>query len=260
MKKPLIFVTNDDGVGSGGLQAAIGVARKFGRVVAIAPERPQSGMSHAISMYRPLYLHKVREEEELAIYACDGTPVDCVKMAFDHLLKDEKPVMAISGINHGSNSAISVIYSGTMAAAVEASFYSTPSVGLSLLDHSPDADFSGAVLYAEKIISELLRTPVELPLCLNVNIPAIPAEEIAGIRVCRQNRGYWKEEFYCCKDPRGRDYYWLTGDFYNMEPEATDTDEWALANNYVSIVPVQADLTRHDQIAKLKGNFDNNFF
>jgi len=253
MKRPLIFVTNDDGVGARGLQTAIGIARKFGRVVAIAPERPQSGMSHAITMYRPLYLRKVHEEEDLMIYACDGTPVDCVKMAFDHLLKDDKPALAISGINHGSNSAISVIYSGTMAAAIEASFYDTLSVGFSLLDHTPDADFTGAALYVEKIISKLLNTAVELPLCLNVNIPAIPAEAIAGIRICRQNRGYWKEEFYCRKDPRGHDYFWLTGDFYNMEPEATDTDEWALANHYVSVVPVQADLTHHSQINTLKG-------
>ena len=257
MKKPLIFVTNDDGVNARGLQAAIGIARKFGRVVVIAPERPQSGMSHAITMYRPLSLRKIREEEDFTFYACDGTPVDCVKMAFDHLLKDDKPVMALSGINHGSNSAISVIYSGTMAAAMEASFYHTPSVGFSLLDHAPEADFTGATLYAEKIVSALFRANVKLPVCLNVNIPAIPAEEIAGIRICRQNRGYWKEEFYCRKDPRGNDYYWLTGDFFNMEPEATDTDEWALNHHYVSVVPVQVDLTDHNRINELAGYMSN---
>lgn len=251
MKKPLIFITNDDGVRAKGLWSIIEAARKVGRVVAIAPEHPQSGKAHAITMYSPLYLRTVKDEEDFKVYACSGTPVDCVKMAFDHIFKDNLPDVSISGINHGANSAISVLYSGTMGAAIEASFYGKPSIGLSLLDHSEDADFSAAVVYGERIIRDILASNTELPLCLNVNIPAVPAEEIKGIRVCRQNMGYWKETFVCRKDPRGKDYFWLTGSFYNMEPESTDTDEWALANNYVSVVPIQSDMTNHGQLEHL---------
>lgn len=252
MKRPLIFITNDDGVKAKGLWTIIETARKIGRVVAIAPEHPQSGKAHAITMYSPLYLRTVKEEDGLTVYACSGTPVDCVKMAFDHIFKDHLPDISISGINHGSNSAISVLYSGTMGAATEASFYNRPSVGLSLLDHDEDADFSAAAVYGEKIIRTILEKEITLPLCLNVNIPIGTLEEIKGIRICRQNMGYWKETFVCRQDPRGKDYFWLTGNFHNMEPESTDTDEWALANNYVSIVPIQADMTDHDRVTELR--------
>lgn len=261
MSKPLIFITNDDGVNARGLQAAIRVARKFGDVVVVAPEVTQSGKSHAITMYSPLFLREVKMEEGLKIYALNGTPVDCVKMAFDHLLKDEKIALVISGINHGSNSAISVLYSGTMGAAVEGSFYGSPSVGLSLLDHDDNPDFSAAEVYATRIVEQVLEGKFPTPLCLNVNIPVAPLEHIKGIRVCRQNKGYWKEEFFCRQDPRGKNYYWLTGDFFNVEPEATDTDEWALANGYVSVVPVQVDLTDYTRMEVLKSAFptdDNN--
>lgn len=252
MKKPLIFITNDDGVRAKGLWSIIESARKIGRVVAIAPEHPQSGKAHAITMFSPLYLHAVKEEEDLTVYSCSGTPVDCVKMAFDHIFKDHLPDISVSGINHGSNSAISVLYSGTMGAAIEASFYDRPSVGLSLLDHSEDADFSAAAVYGEKILRTVLENETEMPLCLNVNIPAVPQDKIKGIKICRQNMGYWKETFVCRKDPRGKDYFWLTGSFLNMEPDSTDTDEWALANNYVSVVPIQSDLTNHKQAEDLR--------
>ncbi len=252
MKKPLIFVTNDDGVGAKGLDYAVRVARKFGRVVVVAPEQTQSGMSHAITMYRPLYLRKVRQAEDLVVYACSGTPVDCVKMAFDHLLRDERPALAISGINHGSNSAVNVLYSGTMGAAIEASFYDIPSIGFSLTDHDPEADFEAAAIYAEKIVRKVLDEQVAPPFCWNVNIPVAAEAEIKGIRICRQNAGYWREEFERRTDPRGHDYYWLTGGFCNMEPHATDTDEWALKNNYVSVVPIQIDLTHYRQIEQAR--------
>lgn len=254
-KKPLIFVTNDDGFDAKGFKALLSVARKFGRVVAIAPERTQSGKSHAITMFSPLYLRQVRDEEDLQVYACSGTPVDCVKMAFDHLLKDEFPDLTLSGINHGSNSAISVLYSGTMGAAIEASFYGRPAIGFSLTDHDPDADFDASMLYAESIVGKVLELPQDKPLCFNVNIPAVPYEDVQGVKMCRQNEGYWQETFVCRKDPRGKDYYWLTGDFLNTEPDSTDTDEWALRNNYVSIVPIQIDMTNHRQIEELGGLF-----
>ena len=231
-EEKLILVTNDDGYDSKGLVAAVEVARAFGRVVVVAPETTQSGMSQAITMYNPLYLRCVRKEEGLEVYSFSGTPVDCVKMAFDYLLRDERVDLVISGINHGSNSAVNVLYSGTMGAAIEGSFYDCPSVGLSLDDHGADADFEAAVVYGKRIVRSVLEKKVELPLCLNVNVPVGKPGELHGIRLCRQNRG-------------------LTGDFVNGEPGAEDTDEWALAHGYVSIVPVQVDLTDYRQLAAL---------
>ena len=207
MKKPLIFVTNDDGVGAKGLQSAIRIARKFGRVIAVAPEACQSGRSHAITMLSPLYLRKVSEESDLTIYACDGTPVDCVKLAMDFLLREDKPDYMISGINHGSNSSIAVIYSGTMGAAIEASLYDIPSIGLSLLTHDPDADFEAAEHYGAKIVGDIIASAAPPPLCLNVNIPAVERSQIRGVRVCRQNRGFFCEDFERRLDPRGREYF-----------------------------------------------------
>ncbi|MBP3425358.1 MAG: 5'/3'-nucleotidase SurE [Rikenellaceae bacterium] len=255
MSKPLIFITNDDGVRAHGLQAAIRIARKFGDVVVVAPEQTQSGMSHAITMYSPLFLRRVQQQEGLTVYALNGTPVDCVKMAFDHLLKDQKVDLVISGINHGANSAISVLYSGTMGAAVEGSFYGSPSIGLSLLDHDDNPDFTAAEEFGTRIVEGVLRGDIPTPMCLNVNVPVGPVESLNGIRVCRQNKGYWREEFFCRRDPRGKEYYWLTGDFCNAEPEATDTDEWALSHGYVSIVPVQVDMTDYSRMAALKAKF-----
>lgn len=252
MKERLILVTNDDGYASRGMAAAIEVARSFGRVVVVAPETTQSGMSQAITMYNPLYLRRIREEEGLSVYAFSGTPVDCVKMAFDYLLLDQRVDLVLSGINHGSNSAVNVLYSGTMGAAIEGSFYGCPTVGLSLDDHSADADFDAAVEYGRRIVGEVLKG-VGLPFCLNVNVPVGRPEAIRGIRLCRQCRGFWREEFFRREDPRGREYYWLTGAFVNREPEAEETDEWALAHGYVSVVPVQVDLTDYAQLRQLKG-------
>ena len=250
-EEKLILVTNDDGCDSKGLAAAVEVARAFGRVVVVAPETTQSGMSQAITMYNPLYLRCVSRQEGLEVYAFSGTPVDCVKMAFDYLLRDQRVDLVVSGINHGSNSAVNVLYSGTMGAAIEGSFYDCPSVGLSLDDHSEDADFEAAVVYGKRIVRSVLEKKVELPLCLNVNVPVGKPGELHGIRLCRQNRGFWREEFYRHEDPRGRAYFWLTGDFVNGEPGAEDTDEWALAHGYVSIVPVQVGLTDYRQLAAL---------
>ncbi len=227
MNRPLIFITNDDGVNARGLKAVIEVARRFGRIIVVAPEVTQSGMSHAITMYRPLMLRTIEKSDDLTIYACSGTPVDCVKMGYDYLFSGERPALNISGINHGSNSAINVLYSGTMGAAIEASFYGSPSVGFSLDDHSQDADFDASAIFAEKLIGDILGARINEPLCLNVNIPAGRPEQIKGHSICRQNQGYWKEEFYCRQDPRGKDYFWLTGSFFNVEPDATDTDDMA---------------------------------
>lgn len=248
----MIFITNDDGVGAKGLQTVTEVARRHGRVVVIAPEQSQSGKAHAITMFQPLYLTLKEQSEDVSIYACSGTPVDCVKMGYDYLFTEERPSLNISGINHGSNAAISVLYSGTMGAAIEASFYGAPSIGLSLTDHSLDADFDATAIFADKIIADILAAEIDEPLCLNCNVPIARPEEIMGYRVCRQTRGYWKEEFQIGKDPRGKNYFWLTGDFCNHEPEAEDTDEWALSHNYISIVPVSVDLTAYGQLSSLK--------
>jgi 5'-nucleotidase len=248
----LIFLTNDDSYQSKGFAAVIEIARQFGRVIAIAPDTPQSGMSQAITIHNPLRLRKVREEEGVEVYSLNGTPVDCVKMAFDHLFVDKKVDLVISGINHGSNAAVNVLYSGTTGAAIEGAFYNIPSIGLSLTDHDPDADFEGAIKYGTQIVEAVLNGNLPLPLCLNVNVPNIPCNELKGVRIARQTRGYWREEFFKRTDPHGRDYYWLTGAFSNAEPEAEDSDEWALANGYVAVVPVQVDLTAYHQMEQLK--------
>lgn len=247
----LIFLTNDDGYDSRGLQAAIEVARRFGRVVAVAPEEPQSGMSHAFTMYRPLYLRKVSDRDGVTLYALSGTPVDCVKMAFDYLLAGQKIDLVLSGINHGSNAAVNILYSGTLGAAIEGSFYDCPSIGLSLDDHTAEADFEAAVHYGTQIVEQVLAANPALPLCLNVNIPVGKVAEIRGVRVCRQTSGYWREEFFRREDPRGREYFWLTGAFVNDEPDAEDTDEWALSCGYVAVVPVQTDHTDYARMKEL---------
>lgn len=251
----IIFLTNDDSYLSKGFRAAVNLAREFGRVIAIAPDRVQSGMSQAITINTPLFLRQVEVSDDVEIYAFSGTPVDCAKIAFDHFFKDKRVDLVLSGINHGSNAAVNVMYSGTMGAAIEGSFYGVPSIGLSLDDHDADADFEGAVKYGREIIASVLEAAERLPrpLCLNVNVPRCAAEEIQGIRLSRQTRGFWREDFYARQDPHGRDYFWLTGAFQNAEPDAEDTDEWALAHRYVSVVPVQVDMTDYRMLGSLKG-------
>lgn len=252
--RPLIFVTNDDGVQAAGIAALIRLATEFGDVVAVAPNESYSGMSHSITMQRPLFVSAVSSEPGLEVYSCTGTPVDCVKIGFDEILGDRRPDLVLSGINHGSNANVSVIYSGTMGAATEAALYGIPSIGFSLTDHSPAADFTAAVHYAREILARTLALPAErlAGLCLNVNVPDIPFSDIQGIRVCRQTRGNWREEFVHRTDPQNRDYYWMSGRFYNFETEAEDTDEWALRHGYVAVVPVQMDLTDYARLDTLR--------
>jgi 5'-nucleotidase len=249
-KKPIILVTNDDGVEAKGIKSLIEVVRPMGRILVVAPADPHSGMSHAITVKVPLRIEKVLEEQDILIYKCYGTPVDCVKMAFNHLLTD-KPDLLVSGINHGSNASTSVFYSGTMGAVLEGCINEVQSVGFSLLNLDYDADFTAAKHFAELIIKKVLQNGLPVSVCLNVNIPDGPAEGIEGIKMCRQNKGYWKEEFDKRVDPMGRNYFWLTGNFHNSEPDATDTDEWALEHQYVSIVPQKIDLTCYDTLRSL---------
>jgi 5'-nucleotidase len=252
-QRPLILVTNDDGIYAGGMEALISVARKFGDVVAISSREPMSGMSHAITIKIPLRVKLVSEEPGLTRYMTNGTPVDGVKLVFNNL-SERKPDLLLSGINHGSNSSSSVLYSGTMAAAMEGAINHIPSIGFSLLDYSPDADFSASLRYVEEVSRHVLENSLPDGICLNVNIPALPSEKIKGIRICNQANGYWKEEFEKRTDPTGSEYYWLTGFFHNREPENGDsgTDEWALKNGYVSLVPISTDLTAYEVLESMK--------
>ena len=251
MEKPLIFVTNDDGISAPGILFLVSIAKQFGDVVVIAPDKPQSGMGHAITINSTLRLNKTNFHNVSIEYSCSGTPVDCVKMAVNKILP-RKADLILSGINHGSNSSINVIYSGTMSAAIEGALENVPSIGFSLSDYGIDADFSQAKKEIEKIISQTLKNKLPNGVCLNVNIPKLKADELKGIKVCRQATANWVEEFEERADPYGRPYYWLTGKFVNFEPESTDTDEWALANGFISVVPTQSDLTSHKNIEHLK--------
>lgn len=250
-KKPLILITNDDGIHAGGLKTLVEVAKDFGEVVVVAPDDSQSGMSHAITIKQPIRINSIQEEEGLKMYSCSGTPVDCVKLALNQLL-DRKPDLLLSGINHGSNASVSVIYSGTMAAAIEGGVNDIHSIGFSLLDYSPHADFRVTRNIVKRVLKEVLKNGIPTEICLNVNIPAINENEIKGIKICRQTKGFWQEEFDKRTDPFNRDYYWLTGYFNNKEPEASDTDEWALKNGYVSIVPIRVDYTCFDYVPELQ--------
>ena len=247
--KQNILITNDDGINAKGLRALIEVASEFGKVTIVAPEMGMSGMSHAITMTNPLFLRRIKIADSVEVYACQGTPVDCVKIAVDSIM-EEAPTLILSGINHGSNSNVSVLYSGTMGAATEGATYNVPSIGFSLTSHLANADFTAARYYVKKILEKVLQHNCNKSLCLNVNIPSIPSEEIKGIKLCRQANGFWQEEFDKKLDPRGREYYWLVGKFINIEPEAADTDGWALRNGYVSIVPVQVDMTDYKTLKK----------
>lgn len=251
MKERLVFVTNDDSYTAKGFAAAIEIAKKFGKVIAIAPDTVQSGKSQAITIYDSLRLKTISQSEDVTIYSLNGTPVDCVKFALDFFLKDKKIDLTISGINHGTNSATNVLYSGTMGAAIESAFYGIPSVGLSNLNDAADADFSTCIEWGTKIIETILAENVPQPVCLNVNIPALQSDQIKGIKVCRQTKGFWLDTFHERIDPYGRKYYWITGGFSNHEPEAQDTDEWALRNGYIAVVPVQVDLTAYDKMQSL---------
>ncbi|MBL7912987.1 MAG: 5'/3'-nucleotidase SurE [Bacteroidia bacterium] len=246
-EKPLILVTNDDGIFAPGIKALAKIASKFGDIVVVAPDKPQSGMGHAITINATLRIQKTNFHNALQEFACSGTPVDCVKMAVNHILK-KRPDLVISGINHGSNSSINVIYSGTMSAAIEGALEGAPSIGFSLCDYAMEADFMQAEKFIEKIIAETLKNKMPKGVCLNVNIPKLNAAEIKGIKVVRQAKANWVERFDERKDPYGREYYWLTGEFVNFEPESLDTDEWALNNDYISVVPTQADLTAHSAL------------
>lgn len=249
-KRPLILVTNDDGITSPGIKALMEVAYKHGEIVIIAPDKPQSGVGHAITLVSTLRINKVKLYDTYEGYSCSGTPVDCVKLAVNEIMP-QKPDLIVSGINHGSNCSINVIYSGTMSAAIEGVLEGIPSIGFSLLDYSIEADFTAAQKVADKIINTALKKKLPKNCCLNVNIPRVSESELMGVKICRQANANWVEKFDKRIDPSGKEYYWLTGEFKNYD-NGKDTDVWALANNYVSVVPTQIDLTDYKAMNTLK--------
>ncbi len=250
MAKPLILITNDDGIVAPGIRALIAVMKEIGDVIVVAPDSPQSAMGHAITINNTLKLERVHIDNEIEQeYSCSGTPVDCVKIAVNELLQ-RKPDLCVSGINHGSNSSINVIYSGTMSAAVEAGIEGIPAIGFSLLDYSWEADFEPIKKHLKQIALEVLQKGLPDGVVLNVNFPKLAQDAIKGIKICRQAKAMWQEEFDKRTNPQGKEYYWLTGKFVNQD-KGTDTDEWALENGYISIVPVQFDLTAHHAIQSL---------
>jgi len=249
-EKPLILVTNDDGITAPGIRALIDVMQLLGDVVVVAPDSPQSGTGHAITINSTLYINKISADgAAIPEYSCSGTPVDCVKLAVNEIIK-RKPDLCVSGVNHGSNSSINVIYSGTMSAAVEAGIEGIPAIGFSLADYDWAADFDAVKPFIKSITQQVIANGLPDGVVLNVNFPKLKHKDIKGIRVCRQAKAIWMEKFDKRKTPQGKDYYWLTGEFVNQD-NGDDTDEWALDNGYVSLVPVQFDLTAHHAIQQL---------
>jgi 5'-nucleotidase len=247
-EKPVVLITNDDGISSPGIKALVECVSDIAKIVVVAPDKPQSGMGHAITIGQPLRLHRVHLFKDIESWECSGTPVDCVKLAVDKVLH-RKPDICLSGINHGANHSINVIYSGTMSAALEAAIESIPSIGFSLLDYSIEADFTGAQKYARILVQQILGKKIDKHLCLNVNIPKSPVELLKGLKVCKQAYAKYEEKFDERRDPHGKNYYWLTGEFVNFD-KGKDTDVWALENNFISVVPVEFDLT--DYVLKTK--------
>ena len=249
MQKPLILVTNDDGITAPGIRKLVEFMNEIGDVVVVAPNSPQSGKGHAITINSTLSLEEIHLDGIQRDFSLSGTPVDCVKMALDKVLP-RRPDLVVSGINHGSNSSINVIYSGTMSAAVEAGVEGLPAIGFSLCDYTFEADFEQAKDFIKEIVTKSLQNPMPKGIVLNVNIPKLKKEEIKGIKICRQAHAKWEENFDERVNPQGKKYYWLTGYFNNMD-KGEDTDEFALENGYISIVPVKFDMTAHHYLQEL---------
>jgi len=251
--KPLILITNDDSIKAPGIRALIEYIRPFGRVVVVAPDRPQSGTAHAVTINIPLRLELLHKKEDYEEYSCNGTPADCVKLAFKVILK-RRPDFLFSGINHGTNASINIIYSGTMAAVFEGAMAGVPSIGFSLNNYSMKADFAPSRKYISTIVGKVIKHGLQPGVCLNVNIPDLPGNQILGIKVCRQSEGTWEEDFDEREDPNGQKYYWMKGVFVKIG-DGLDTDQWALEHGYVAVVPVQFDFTANHALRDIKNWF-----
>ncbi len=251
MKKPLILVTNDDGINAAGIRNLAEIMSEMGEVVVVAPDQPRSGQGHAITIETPIKYQKLNSNPGYPVYTCNGTPVDSVKIAKNRILP-RHPDLLVSGINHGSNSSINIIYSATVAAVLEGAMAGIPSIGFSLLDYSPFANFDHARPFVKKVAAKVLEEGLPEGTAINVNFPPPKDKPYKGLKVCRQAKGQWEEDFEVRTDPRKSEYFWLKGIFNNMDAAATDTDEHALKNNYVSLVPIQFDFTAHHMINELK--------
>ena len=248
---PIILVTNDDGITSQGIRALVEAVKPYGEVVVVAPDSPQSGQGHAISIHGPIYVRRSDVFGGIESYECSGTPVDCVKLAKSVILAGRTPDLCVSGINHGTNHSINILYSGTMSAAMEASLEGIPSIGFSLDTYQSEADFTPSIPYIQKLVQFALSGGIQVGTLLNVNIPNLPSDQLKGIKICRQGEGRWVEGYLENKDPRDRPYYWLTGKFEHENPNP-DEDTWAMRNGYISVVPAHHDLTNYAAIPSLK--------
>lgn len=252
-EKPLILISNDDGINAKGINELVKAIKGLGEIIVVAPDGPRSGFACAITSESPIRYYSVKEEKELKIYKCTGTPVDCIKLAL-HTIVNRKPDIIIGGINHGDNSSVNVHYSGTMGIVIEGCLKGIPSVGFSLCDHSANADFTPMFPYIRNIINNVLINGLHSGVCLNVNFPNI--KEFKGVKICHQTKGVWTKEWIECNHPRGGNYYWLTGEYKNLEQDNIDTDHWAMSNGYVAITPTKIDVTAYEVIDELeKWNF-----
>ena len=249
-RKPLILISNDDGITSNGIRYLVNIVKELGEPIVVAPNSPQSASGHSITINEPIKYYRSNIFDTIEAYECSGTPADCIKLAKHHLFKNRTIDLVVSGINHGSNTSVSVLYSGTMSAAIEASIENLPAIGFSLCNYSMNADFSHTLPYIQSIIKKVLSISMPKGISLNVNLPSQKSDPIKGIRVCRQAMGRWKENFDERRDPQGRRYLWLMGEFINEDMEE-NTDEWAIKNNYVSIVPTTFDITAYNHMNKL---------
>jgi len=250
LNKPIILITNDDGISAPGIRFLIETMKPLGDILVVAPDKPQSAMGHAVTIQSPLRLHQIVDQPSYREYSCSGTPADCIKLGEKVILRG-KPDLIVSGINHGSNASINVLYSGTMAAVIEGAMENIPSIGFSINDYSAHASFEHSAVLVRSIAEKVLQNGLPEGICLNVNIPALNGSPVKGIKVTRQAKAFWDENFDERKDPHKRDYYWLKGEFVNLDSD-TDNDHWAINNNYISIVPVQIDLTAHHMIEEIK--------
>lgn len=249
--KPLILISNDDGYHAKGLRSLIDMVADFGHLLVCAPESARSGFSRAFSATTPLRLKLRRQWEGVEVWSCNGTPVDCVKLALSELCGGRRPDIVIGGINHGDNASVNTHYSGTMGVTMEGCMKYIPSVAFSLCDHSDDADFAPLAPLVREITQRLLAEGLPKGVCLNVNFPLATA--FKGVRVCRMAHGTWGNEVVRCHHPRGYDYYWMVGEYTNDEPEAADTDNWALTHGYVAITPTRVDVTDYGVMDMVKG-------
>lgn len=251
-KRPLILITNDDSDSAKGIQVLTDLMLPLGDVIVMAPDGPRSAQSNALTITHPIRFKLMEELPGLTRYSCNGTPTDCVKLALNEVVP-RTPDLLVSGINHGSNAAINVLYSGTMGAVLEGCENLIPSIGFSLDDHHPDADFEPMKPFVIQLAKKVLQDKLPHNVCLNVNAPK---GAIQGMKVVRQCDGRWTKEYSKRVDPFGRSYFWLTGEFLNHEPQAQDTDEWVLAHGYISVVPTKIDMTAHEYLQKLKSEIE----